>query len=195
LQIHVKSLTGKTTKVCVSPFACVLDIKEKLQEIEGINIDEIRLIFAGKQLETNRLLSDYNIADESIIHAVLRLRGGGGGPFRTKRAISQRMDRHEPPRGLLPGSELQAASFSGDSQTVQLLPEKGADVNAESGFSQGEEKPKRSRRDDTISSERPSKRPRYCNCSCPDFVGRIGCISSNIGSTGPKSDDPWGRCM
>ena len=75
-QIFVKTLPGQTINLDVDSRMDTGTVKELIQREEGTPPDQQRLVFGGMQLEDHLTLSDYNISKESILHLVLRLRGG-----------------------------------------------------------------------------------------------------------------------
>ena len=79
--VTIKTLTGQSHTVPVNMSYTVKDLKDSLEAIANIPVDQQRLIYAGKQLEDQFTLDQYQIRSEAILHLVLRLRGGSSNPI------------------------------------------------------------------------------------------------------------------
>ena len=75
MQIFIKTLSGKTVSLEVEQSDSILEMKQKIQNKEGIPIEQQFLSYVGKTLENEGTLSDYNIQKESTLQMFLKLRG------------------------------------------------------------------------------------------------------------------------
>eukprot|EP01091_Cochliopodium_minus_P015577 TRINITY_DN5587_c0_g1_i1.p1 TRINITY_DN5587_c0_g1~~TRINITY_DN5587_c0_g1_i1.p1 ORF type:complete len:177 (+),score=67.69 TRINITY_DN5587_c0_g1_i1:127-657(+) len=75
MTLFVKTFGRKEITVNISSKAKVLQLKQQIQETEGIPLEQQNLLFSGNQLVDEFTLSDYNIQKESTLHMILKLRG------------------------------------------------------------------------------------------------------------------------
>jgi len=74
MQIFVKG--ENTLALQVEGEDTIYDLKEQIQEKEGFDADEQRLILGGQELDDELTLDDYDVEDDTTIHLVFRLAGG-----------------------------------------------------------------------------------------------------------------------
>lgn len=75
-QVFIKTLNGENITINTNPTYKIITIKEQIQKKQDISPAHQRLIYAGKQLEDNNTLNDYNIPNNATLHLVVRLKGG-----------------------------------------------------------------------------------------------------------------------
>ncbi|XP_051971958.1 polyubiquitin-like [Xyrauchen texanus] len=76
LQVFVKNEKGQTKTYDVDVNETVDQLQQKIYNKESVPVDQQRLIYNGRQLESGMKLLEYNITSGSTIHMTLRLRGG-----------------------------------------------------------------------------------------------------------------------
>lgn len=76
ITIFIRTITGRDMSLLVNNLSTIYDLKELIQEKEGIPPDQQRLTFRGLILDEDKTLAELHIHDCSTIHLILRLRGG-----------------------------------------------------------------------------------------------------------------------
>uniref|UniRef100_A0A8P4G4X6 Ubiquitin-like domain-containing protein n=1 Tax=Dicentrarchus labrax TaxID=13489 RepID=A0A8P4G4X6_DICLA len=76
IQVFLSNLQGKKSTYDVRPNETVRNFKTKVQQREGVPVDQQRLLYQSRQLEDGKNLSDYNIKALDTINMTGRLRGG-----------------------------------------------------------------------------------------------------------------------
>ncbi|CAM9866527.1 unnamed protein product, partial [Sphacelaria rigidula] len=76
MQIFIRGLTDRTHIFQVFPSDTVARVKKQVHQRLGVPPIHLRLMFNGRQLDSNKTLSDHNVDKESTLEGAIRLRGG-----------------------------------------------------------------------------------------------------------------------
>ena len=76
VNLCIKTATGRLFSISVLSQGTILDLKKQIYISQDISLDSQRIIYKGKQLEDHKRICEYGITSTSILHIVLRLRGG-----------------------------------------------------------------------------------------------------------------------
>ena len=72
----IQTLAGVKQSFNFEPTDTILQIKQALQEKEGIDVPMIRLIYGGKNLADDTTIAQANMKAGDTMHMLLQLKGG-----------------------------------------------------------------------------------------------------------------------
>jgi hypothetical protein len=76
IRVVMKSLTGKATDIYINRDELVIDLKKKYSKVDGIPVDQLRLIYQRKALDNDdSTIAATGIENNSVVFTVIRLRG------------------------------------------------------------------------------------------------------------------------
>ncbi|XP_063974598.1 E3 ubiquitin-protein ligase parkin isoform X1 [Diachasmimorpha longicaudata] len=70
LSIYIKTNTGNTLSVDLDPKWDIKNVKEVVAERMGLAPEDIKIIFAGKELHNSTIIEECDLGQQSILHAV-----------------------------------------------------------------------------------------------------------------------------
>ncbi len=73
--MQVRTSTGKRVPLQIGQQDSVAELKVRLSDAEGIKVEELKLIWQGKQMDDDSRLGDLGISDGDAVYLELRLRG------------------------------------------------------------------------------------------------------------------------
>ena len=74
--LYVKTLTGRKLQLDVEPTSTFNDLKARISESQGIEQNQIRLIYHGNMVNLEKPIEELKVVAGDTIHMVLSLRGG-----------------------------------------------------------------------------------------------------------------------
>ena len=74
--LTIKTLSGKKISLEFDDSETIVDVKKKLEEREGVPVEQVRLIYGGRVLNDDLKVGDAKIKPGSQIMMTMYLRGG-----------------------------------------------------------------------------------------------------------------------
>lgn len=74
--VKFKLLNGRVMQLDFEDTDKVIDVKNKLMEVEGIHPEQQRLVYSGRQLNDEKTLKESGVQPGATINLLLALRGG-----------------------------------------------------------------------------------------------------------------------